>query len=79
VASTGRPAASVTDVQLLDALMVPRVILALTSDLIACRVTAEVAAYITLRLPIPARERITLALFRGDTATAMRLLRQSIV
>ena len=59
--------------------MVPRAIHALTADLIACRISAEVAAFIALRLPIPAREQITLALFRHDLATAMKLLRQSIL
>ena len=67
------------DVKLLSADMAPRVINALTADLIACRVSAEVAAYICLRLPIPAREQITLALFRHDLPTAMKLLRQSIL
>ncbi len=52
---------------------------ALTSDLIGYRISAEVAAYISLSLPIPAREQITLALFRHDLATAMTLLRQSIL
>ena len=51
----------------------------LTNDLIACRVSLEVGAFIVLRLPIPAREQIVLALFRHDLATAMRLLRQSIL